>query len=129
MGLDELFAASDVLSIHCPLTPSTQGLVDLRRLSLMKPSAILINTSRGPVVDEDALAAALNDGRLYAAALDVMSSEPPASDNPLITARNCFITPHIAWASSEARGRLFSIALNNLRAFAAGHPVNVVNGL
>ncbi|MCM1067349.1 MAG: D-2-hydroxyacid dehydrogenase [Muribaculaceae bacterium] len=127
MEIDELFAASDVLSLHCPLTPGTRGLADSRRLALMKPSAILINTSRGPVVDEQALAEALNSGRLHAAGLDVMCNEPPAADNPLLSARNCFITPHIAWASTEARERLFDIALENLRTFAAGAPLNVVN--
>ena len=127
MTIDDLFAAADVLSLHCPLTPDTKNLVDARRLALMKPSAILINTSRGPVVDEAALAQALNSGRLFAAGLDVMCSEPPASDNPLLTARNCLITPHIAWASTEARDRLFAIALDNLRTFAAGSPLNVVN--
>lgn len=127
MELDELFAASDVLSLHCPLTPSTHHLVDSRRLALMKPTAIIINTSRGPVVDEQALADALNSGRIFAAGLDVLEQEPPKADCPLLGARNCFITPHIAWASTEARGRLMDIAVANVRAFASGTPRNVVN--
>ena len=109
-----------------PLTPETRNLVDSRRLALMKPSAIVINTSRGSVVDEYALAAALNCGTIAAAGLDVLSREPADAENPLLTARNCYITPHIAWASVEARERLFSLALSNLRAFAGGKPENVV---
>lgn len=127
MDLDELFAAADVLSLHCPLTPGTRNLVDARRLALMKPTAILINTSRGPVVDEQALADALNSGRIYAAGLDVLAQEPPKADCPLLGARNCFITPHIGWASVEARERLMDIAIANVRAFADGSPQNVVN--
>ncbi|MBD5220715.1 MAG: D-2-hydroxyacid dehydrogenase [Bacteroidales bacterium] len=127
MELDELFAAADVLSFHCPLTPETRNLVDARRLALMKPSAIIINTSRGPVVDEQALADALNSGRIYAAGLDVLAQEPPKADCPLLGARNCFITPHLAWASAEARSRLMEIAVANVRAFTEGCPQNVVN--
>lgn len=122
----ELFSCSDVLSLHCPLTADTRHLVCADTLALMKPSAILINTGRGPLVDEAALAEALNAGRLRAAGVDVLSSEPPAADNPLLSARNCYITPHIAWASTEARRRLMSITASNLRAFLAGSPVNNV---
>ena len=122
----ELFSRSDVLSLHCPLTADTRRLVCADTLALMKPSAILINTGRGPLVDEAALADALNAGRLRAAGVDVLSSEPPAADNPLLSARNCYITPHIAWASTEARRRLMAITASNLRAFLAGSPVNNV---
>ena len=122
----ELFSCSDVLSLHCPLTADTRHLVCADTLALMKPSAILINTGRGPLVDEAALAEALNAGKLRAAGVDVLSSEPPAADNPLLSARNCYITPHIAWASTEARCRLMSITASNLRAFLAGSPVNNV---
>lgn len=118
--LDELFATSDVVSLHCPLTESTRHLVNADRLAQMKPSAILINTGRGPLVDEKALAEALDSGRIHAAGLDVLSSEPPAADNPLLTARNCFITPHLGWATKEARERLLHIAADNLRGFIAG---------
>ncbi len=124
--LDELFREADVLSFHCPLTEQTRGLLSAERLATMKPEAIVINTSRGPVIDEQALADALNEGRIAAAGLDVLSSEPPRPDNPLLTARNCVITPHIAWASEEARGRLMEIALANLRAWESGRPQNVV---
>ncbi len=109
-SLEQLFAKADVLSLHCPLTPDTRGLVNDRTLALMKPSAIIINTSRGPVVDEDALARALNNGTIAAAGLDVLCQEPPADDCPLIGARNCYITPHIAWASTEAPPRLSATA-------------------
>ncbi len=125
--LDDLFRRSDVVSLHCPLTELTHGMVDARRLALMKRSAFLINTSRGPLVDEPALAAALNEGRLAGAGLDVLSAEPPQADNPLLTARNCFITPHLAWATKAARERLLATALGNLRAFLAGQPTNVIN--
>lgn len=124
--LDELFATSDVVSLHCPLTDSTRHLVNAERLAMMKPSAILINTGRGPLVDEKALAEALDSERIYAAGLDVLSSEPPAADNPLLTARNCFITPHLGWATKEARERLLSIAADNLRGFLAGDVRNNV---
>lgn len=126
-SLEQLFATADVLSLHCPLTPETRGLVNDRTLALMKSSAIIINTSRGPVVDEDALARALNNGTIAAAGLDVLCQEPPADDCPLIGARNCYITPHIAWASTEARERLFNIALDNVKAFVGGNPINIVN--
>ena len=126
LPLDMLFASSDVLSLHCPLTPDTHHLVNADRLSLMKPTAILINTARGPIVDEQALADALNGGALHAAGIDVLCEEPPLNGSPLLTARNCFVTPHIAWATLEARTRLLRICEDNLRAFIEGHPQNVV---
>lgn len=122
-----LFASSDVISLHCPLTPDTKHIVCDATLALMKPDAILINTGRGPLIDEDALVRALNEGRIYAAGLDVLSQEPPRSDNPLLSARNCFITPHIAWATFEARQRLMHIAVSNIAAWQSGAPQNVVS--
>ena len=124
---DELFRQSDVLSLHCPLNDSTRNYVNASTLSLMKPTAILINAGRGPLVDEEALADALNHERIYAAGLDVMVQEPPCHDNPLLTARNCFITPHIAWATKEARQRLMSIAVDNVRSWMSGSAQNVVH--
>lgn len=126
-SLDELFRKCDIVSLHCPLVEDTLGMVDARKLSLMKPTAILINTGRGGLVNEQDLADALNGGKIAAAGLDVLSSEPPRSDNPLLKARNCYITPHQAWATSEARVRLMNLAVNNLKAFVEGHPVNVVS--
>ena len=125
--IDELLAQADVVSLHCPLLPQTQGIINSRSLALMKPSSFLINASRGPLVVEQDLADALNNGRLAGAAVDVLSSEPPSPDNPLLRARNCIVTPHIAWATKEARTRLLNIAIANVRAFLDGHPVNVVN--
>ena len=125
--LDELFAECDIVSLHCPLTEQTREMVNARRLSLMKPTAILINTGRGPLINEQDLADALNSGRIYAAGVDVLSQEPPRADNPLLTARNCYITPHIAWASTAARQRLMQIALDNLKAYMEGKPIHVVN--
>ena len=125
--MDRLFAHADVISLHCPLTPDTKNLVNEERLSRMKPKSMLINTSRGGVVDEQALADALNSGRIAGAGLDVLSTEPPRADNPLLTARNCVITPHVAWASAAARRKLYEVVLFNLRRFIAGQPVNVVN--
>jgi glycerate dehydrogenase len=125
--LDELFAQSDVVSLHCPLTPETERLVNRARLALMKPSAFLINTSRGPLVDETALAEALNAGRLAGAGLDVLALEPPTADNPLLSARNCHVTPHIAWATRAARARLLDMAIDNVAAFLAGALAHVVN--
>lgn len=125
--LDALFRLSDVVSLHCPLTPETQQLVDRRRLALMRPSAFLINTSRGPLVDDQALADALNSGRIAGAGLDVLSTEPPPPDNPLLHAKNCFITPHIAWATKAARERLLRTVVDNVQAFLDGRPRNVVN--
>ena len=126
-SLESLFATSDVVSLHCPLVPATQHLVNAGRLALMKPTAILINTARGPIVDEQALADALNSGALYAAGIDVLCEEPPCCESPLLKARNCFVTPHIAWATLEARARLLQICEANLRAFIGGHPQNVVS--
>ena len=127
MDLDQLFSECDIISLHCPLTPETNELVNARRLALMKPNAILINTGRGPLVNEQDLADALNSGKIYAAGVDVLSTEPPCADNPLLTAKNCYITPHIAWASTAARERLMQIMLENIKAYQDGKPVNVVN--
>lgn len=126
--LDTLFQTSDVISLHCPLTAQTTRLVNAERLAWMKPTAFLLNASRGDLVDEAALAQALNSNRLAGAGLDVLSSEPPATDNPLLQAKNCVITPHQAWATHAARARLMQIAVANVRAFLAGKPQNVVNG-
>lgn len=126
--LDDVLASADVVSLHCPLTPSTRHLINAASIAKMKPSAILINTGRGPLVDEQAVADALNGGRLAAFGADVLSQEPPRGDNPLLSARNCFLTPHIAWATLEARTRLMSTATENVRQFIAGEPVaNRVN--
>ena len=125
--LDHLFGESDVVSLHCPLSPETEQMVNAQRLARMKPSAFLLNTSRGPLIEQTALADALNSGRLAGAALDVLSVEPPGKDNPLLTAKNCLITPHIAWATRAARARLMDVAVENVRAFLAGKPQNVVN--
>ncbi len=127
MELDELFAECDIISLHCPLTEETREMVNARRIALMKPTAILINTGRGPLINEQDLADALNNGRIYAAGVDVLSQEPPRADNPLLTARNCYITPHIAWASTAARERLMQIALDNVKAYQEGKPIHVVN--
>ena len=124
--LDELFAESDVISLHCPLTPDTKELVNANRLKTMKPNAILINTGRGPLVNEQDLADALNEGRFAGAGLDVLSVEPSVAGNPLLSAKNCFITPHIAWATKEARTRLMEIAINNLRSYQEGNIINNV---
>ena len=128
VDLETLFRESDVVSLHCPLTPETTNLVNAERLGWMKPTAFLLNTSRGPLVDEPALAEALNSGRLAGAGVDVLSAEPPPAGNPLLTAKNCFITPHFAWATRAARVRLMQTAVANIRAFLRGKPQNVVNG-
>ncbi len=128
-GLDDLFEDSDVVSLHCPLTAESENMVNARLLARMKPTAFLVNTARGQLVDEAALAAALGAGRLGGAALDVLREEPARPDNPLLAAPNCLITPHVAWASVEARRRLLGIAAANLRAFLSGSPQNVVNGV
>ena len=124
--MEELFSACDVISLNCPLTPETHHLVNPHTLALMKPGAILINTGRGPLINEQDLADALNNGTIFAAGLDVLSQEPPRADNPLLTARNCYITPHIAWASAAARERLMQIMLDNIKAFLDGKPINSV---
>jgi glycerate dehydrogenase len=125
--VNEVLEKADVVSIHCPLTPETKGLINAESLKKMKRSAFLINTSRGPVVIEEDLADALNNGIIAGAGIDVLSIEPPSKDNPLFKAKNCLITPHIAWATKEARVRLMDIAVNNVEAFINGKPVNVVN--
>jgi glycerate dehydrogenase len=127
VDLETLFRQSDVLSLHCPLTPQTKHLVNTRTLALLKPTAFLLNTSRGPLIDEQALAEALNSGQVAGAAVDVLSVEPPPTDNPLLGAKNCIVTPHIAWATRAARARLMQIAIANIRAFLNGRPENVVN--
>lgn len=127
LDLDELFSECDIISLHCPLTSETRHMVNTERLKSMKPTAILINTGRGPLINESDLADALNNGVIMAAGLDVLSQEPPTADNPLLTARNCYITPHIAWASAEARGRLLEIMTENVKAYQNGKPINVVN--
>jgi glycerate dehydrogenase len=125
--LDELFARCDAISLHCPLTPQTAGLVNRRRLRLCRPGMLLINTARGGLVVEEDLAEALNEGRLAGAAVDVVAQEPIRPDNPLLAARNCLITPHLAWATREARRRLLEATVANIAAFLAGRPTNVVN--
>lgn len=125
--LDEVIAESDFISLHCPLTDSTNGLVNMEFLKKMKKTAILINTSRGPVINEADLKKALDEGIIAAAGVDVLSAEPAREDNPLLTCENCIITPHIAWASFEARSRLMSIFKSNVEAFVADKPINVVN--
>ena len=125
--LDEIFSTSDFISLHCPLTPETKGLINTASLAKMKPTAFLINTSRGALVAEADLAEALNKGRIAGAAVDVLSAEPPLPNNPLLTAKNCAITPHHAWATVEARQRLMKTTAENVAAFLAGNPANVVN--
>jgi len=128
VDLDTLFRTSDVVSLHCPLTPDTKDLVNARRIETMKPTAFLLNTARGALVNEADLAAALHAGRIAGAGLDVLSVEPPSADNPLLTAPRCVITPHIAWATRDARRRLLDTTAGNVAAFVAGSPRNVVNG-
>lgn len=125
-GYEQLFSEADVVSLHCPLTDETRHLVNRERLALMKPTAILINTGRGPLLDEQAVADALTEGRLYAVGVDVLTEEPPRKGSPLITAPRCYITPHIAWASAAARRRLVSIATSNVAAFLSGEPQNCI---
>lgn len=126
---DRIFADADVISLHCPLTPETEKLVNAERLAVMKKSAFLINTSRGPLIDEDALADALNSGRIAGAGLDVLCVEPAQKGGALLSARNCHITPHIAWATLAARQRLLDVTVENVRSYLAGRPQNVVNGV
>ena len=128
-NLEELLMQSDVLSLHCPLTENTREMINRQSLAKMKRGAILVNTGRGPLVNEADVAEALAEGRLAGYGSDVMSSEPPKADNPLLKQPNAFITPHIAWATAEARGRLMATAIENAKAFIAGKPQNVVNGL
>jgi glycerate dehydrogenase len=126
-GIPELLEQSDVVSIHCPLFPETRGLINKESLSRMKRTAFLLNTSRGPIIVEEDLAGALNNGIIAGAGLDVLSTEPPPADSPLFRAKNCIITPHISWATREARTRLMDIAVSNLAAFRSGNPLNMVN--
>lgn len=126
-SLQDLLSRSDVVSLHCPLTDATRSLINSSTLKMMKPSAILINTGRGPLIDESDVAEALKEGVIAAAAVDVLTTEPPKVDNPLLSAPNCYITPHVAWASTEARRRLMDIATANVAAFLAGNPRNRVN--
>jgi glycerate dehydrogenase len=126
-ALPELLAASDVVSIHCPLFPNTQGMINRETLAMMKKSAFLLNTSRGPIVVDEDLAAALNNDVIAGAGIDVLSVEPPSENNPLFKAKNCIITPHIAWATKEARMRLMDIVVKNILSYQKGSPVNVVS--
>lgn len=126
LSVDEIFASCHVISLHCPLTPDTYHIANAARIASMRSDAILINTARGPLVDEDALAAALKEGRIRGAGLDVLGQEPPRADNPLIKAPRCIVTPHIAWATKEARQRLIDIATGNIRAYLAGTSRNLV---
>ena len=126
-GLDEVLAKSDVISLHCPLFESTEGIINKDNIAKMKDNVIIINTSRGGLIVEKDLADALNSGKVMAAGLDVVSTEPIKSDNVLLKAKNCYITPHIAWAPLEARIRLMNIAVDNLKGFIAGNVVNKVN--
>lgn len=127
LSLDELFAESDVISLHCPLTVETKGLINAKNIAKMKDGVIIINTARGPIADENALAAALHSGKVGGVGADVLETEPPVNGSPLVGAPNCIITPHIAWASHEARARLMNIACENLAKYLEGNPQNVVN--
>lgn len=128
VDMETLLANSDVISLHAPLTPETQGLVNKKTISRMKDGVIILNNSRGPLIVEQDLREALLSGKVYAAGLDVVSSEPIKADNPLLGLDNCIITPHISWAPKESRQRLMDIAVNNLKSFLEGNPTNVVNG-
>ena len=125
-SLQELLSTSDIISLHCPLTDSTRHIINAQTIGLMKPTAILINTGRGPLIDEEALASALKEGQIAAFCADVLSIEPPKGDNPLLEQANAFITPHIAWASTEARQRLLKVAIGNVRSFINGNTKNVI---
>lgn len=127
VSLDELLANADVISLHCPLFPSTEGMINKNSIAKMKDGVILLNNSRGPLIVEEDLADALNSGKVYAAGLDVVSTEPIKGNNPLLKAKNCIITPHISWAPKESRQRLMNIAVDNFKAYMAGEPTNVVN--
>lgn len=124
--LDEVFEQSDIISLHCPLSESTQGIINAQNIAKMKTGVMLINTSRGGLVVEEDLKEALNSGKVYMAAVDVVSSEPIKEDNPLLKAKNCIITPHIAWAPIESRKRMMAITIDNLKAYINGKPKNVV---
>ena len=126
-SLDDLLAQSDVISLHCPLFEETKGIINKDNIQKMKDGVMIINTGRGPLIVEEDLANALNSGKVAGAGLDVLAQEPPKADNPLLTAKNCIITPHIAWAPREARSRLMTIAVDNLKKFMAGESQNVVN--
>lgn len=126
--LDELLRRADVISLHCPLFPATRGIINRETIDKMKDGVIIINNSRGPLIVEQDLADALNSGKVYAAGLDVVSSEPISADNPLLKAKNCLITPHISWAPKESRQRIMDCTVENIRAFCEGKPQNVVNG-
>lgn len=125
--VEELYARADVIALHCPLFPSTEGMINRESIAKMKDGVIILNNSRGPLIVEQDLADALNAGKVYAAGLDVVSTEPIKGHNPLLKAKNCIITPHISWAPKESRSRLMNIAVDNLKAFIDGCPVNVVN--
>lgn len=127
VDLNTLLSSSDVISLHCPLFPSTSGLINRENISKMKDGVILVNNSRGGLIVEQDLADALNSGKVYAAAVDVVSTEPISPDNPLLKAKNCLITPHISWAAKEARQRIMDCSVDNVRAYIAGKPINVVN--
>lgn len=127
VDLDTLLTTSDVIVLHCPLFPETKEIINKNTISKMKDGVIIINNSRGPLINEEDLASALNSGKVYAAGLDVVSTEPIKEDNPLLKAKNCIITPHISWAAHESRDRLLSIAIDNLKSFLDGKPINVVN--
>ena len=127
VDLDTLLAKSDVISLHCPLFPETQGIINKDTIAKMKDGVILLNNSRGPLIVEQDVADALNSGKIFAAGLDVVSTEPIRNDNPLLKAKNCIITPHISWAPKESRQRIMDCTVSNVAAFQAGNPVNVVN--
>ena len=127
VDLDALLTESDVIALHCPLFPETKGIINKSTIAKMKDGVIILNNSRGPLVVEQDLADALNSGKVYAAGLDVVSTEPIRADNPLLQAKNCIITPHISWAPKESRQRLMDIAVANLKAYVEGSPINVVN--
>ena len=129
VDLDTLLRTSDVIALHCPLFPETEGIINKANIEKMKDGVIIINNSRGQLVVEQDLADALNSGKVCAAGLDVVSTEPIREDNPLLKAKNCLITPHISWAPKESRQRIMDMSYNNLKAFAEGRPINVVNGM
>lgn len=127
--LDELYAKSDVISLHCPLTDENRGIINKESIQKMKDGVIIINNSRGPLINEEDLAEALNTNKVGGAGLDVVSTEPIREDNPLLKAKNCIITPHISWATKESRQRLFNMAVENVKTYLEGKPTNVINGL